>query len=399
MTENWKLFKQPNLGLLFNRRIYRQEKVLDRLRLKTDHGASLEFEVSANEKTTPFDEFYSALFSFRTGNYAPDENPAASNRFSLFTTYPGLLAGSGYTHDSNAKGDVKLGFFFDHTTGLPVIPGSSVKGLIRSVFELDQDEKGNKITWTESVNAIMLFLDKSRISTTVMTPGELDDLKSEIFGGADGSGTDIFFDAVADLPKTGNRKILGNDFITPHLNRAHPELSPFTNPIPIQFIKVLAGIAFEFRFRLSDSKNRPEWTSAAKEKLFRTILLTLGIGAKTNVGYGQFTEKDSFEGIVEKRKLDDTLITKDPPPPDRPENKFHQNATLFLKKNKHFTGIVSDSIGKYDIILFDVNGFPCRYAKMKKDDLLLAIGEQVEVFCSNDYQPGQPNLKLKKLKL
>ncbi|MDZ7743476.1 MAG: RAMP superfamily CRISPR-associated protein [Bacteroidota bacterium] len=33
---------------------------------------------------------------------------------------------------------MELGFFFDHTTGLPMIPGSSVKGSLRSAFMKDK---------------------------------------------------------------------------------------------------------------------------------------------------------------------------------------------------------------------------------------------------------------------
>jgi len=63
--------------------------------------------------------------------------------FELTTIYPGLLIGAGYSHpalkeikksDRDEVGDFQLGFFFDHTTGLPVIPGSSVKGVLKSVF-------------------------------------------------------------------------------------------------------------------------------------------------------------------------------------------------------------------------------------------------------------------------
>ena len=44
--------------------------------------------------------------------------------FKLSTIYPGLLTGSGMVHETNNQGELKLGFFFDHTSGLPMLPGS-----------------------------------------------------------------------------------------------------------------------------------------------------------------------------------------------------------------------------------------------------------------------------------
>jgi CRISPR-associated protein Cmr6 len=292
MPENWNAYEQgPNLGLLFYRRIYRQKEVLDKLRFKeSEDGDCLEFDVTNDEKQTPFDAFYKSLFNFKTSSYNHVVNPAAVQRFTLYTTYPGLLSGSGYTHDTNTKGDVKIGFFFDHTSGQPLIPGSSIKGIIRHVFELDEDEKGNKCTGSESLEAIGFFIEEIGESGFEISVNDLTELKSEIFGDQDNVGIDTFFDAVLDIEKSGDKKILGNDFITPHINREKPELSPFSNPNPIQFIKVLPGIGFEFRFRLTDSRKYTKWTGELKSKLFRKIILTLGIGAKTNVGYGQFDE-------------------------------------------------------------------------------------------------------------
>src|SRR5690554_3416875 len=57
---------------------------------------------------------------------------SANDRWELYTTYPGLLIGSGYQHESGGENEFKIGFFFDYTTGLPQIPGSSVKGVLRS---------------------------------------------------------------------------------------------------------------------------------------------------------------------------------------------------------------------------------------------------------------------------
>jgi CRISPR-associated protein Cmr6 len=72
--------------------------------------------------------------------------PKEYQGFLLKTTYPGLLIGSGYIHEAvgNDKSKTeafKIGFFFDHITGMPYIPGSSVKGVLRSAFPLKDKKK------------------------------------------------------------------------------------------------------------------------------------------------------------------------------------------------------------------------------------------------------------------
>ena len=59
----------------------------------------------------------------------------AAHIFTLRTTYPGLMLGLGYPHDpGGSKEAIQLGFTFDFVTGMPYIPGSTVKGVLRSAF-------------------------------------------------------------------------------------------------------------------------------------------------------------------------------------------------------------------------------------------------------------------------
>ena len=249
------------------------------------------------------------LFNLSLDNYRPSQYALPhlnkEDTFDLTTTYPGLLVGSGYPHEIKSLGEVKLGFFFDHTSGLPIIPGSSVKGVCRSIFEPANS--------TDLVNYfLMLELEDGfmqPLKTKALSPDEVIDLKKEIFEGIDvieerrkknkengcylpATGKDVFHDAIIwksehpfgqDGGKTG--KFLANDYITPHINRDNRKLDAFTDPTPLQFLKVLPKVNFRFQFDLKDGAilNKKE-----KMELFRRILLHLGIGAKTNVGYGQF---------------------------------------------------------------------------------------------------------------
>lgn len=215
--------------------------------------------------------------------------------FKLQTIYPGLVTGIGMIHETGLQGESKLGMAFDYTNGIPTIPGSSVKGLLRSMFPiLSPNKPKDKLTdnelniLEEKNNFIIDSLKSINNSLAKLDKEDVEDLAMLIFEGQYRKGSflpiyerDIFFDAQieGDYRKNG---ILGLDFITPHKNQLQ-------DPIPIQFLKIMPGVNFVFNFRLN--KNRLssglEISAEDKKKLFKTILTTVGIGAKTNVGYGQ----------------------------------------------------------------------------------------------------------------
>lgn len=182
---------------------------------------------------------YEELFSFKD-----------ANTFELSTIYPGLLVGSGYSHPK-PKGnddDFQLGFFFDHTTGLPLISGSSIKGLLRSVCE----KKG--------------FMDDVYVDETQIPMAIFEDGKT------------VFYDAFIVATKNENKAIFGSDYITSHYS---DELNgEFKDPNPIKFLKILPEVTFRFQFRCEKKYM----------DIFRKIILDFGLGAKTNVGYGKFMD-------------------------------------------------------------------------------------------------------------
>ena len=166
--------------------------------------------------------------------------------FELTTTYPGLLVGSGYNHPKLKENtdDFQLGFFFDHTTGLPIISGSSIKGLLRSVCE--------KVDFMESVYEATIPLEIFEDNKT------------------------IFYDAFITSTKNSGKKIFGSDYITSHYSdEPNGELK---NPNPIKFLKVLPEVTFRFQFKCDDGYIN----------IFKEIILDFGLGAKTNTGYGKF---------------------------------------------------------------------------------------------------------------
>lgn len=215
--------------------------------------------------------------------------PCQEQSFCAQVCYPGLLVGLGNTHASGqTKAEIQLGMTLDTVTGLPYLPGSTVKGILRSAFLQNREY-------------VAAMLEEQGIS---LTPQQVEALELDSFGRQQpygdytitaeyGGGRDVFFDAWPVQPDA-DKHLLGPENITPHRAKK-PELEGLTAPIPLNLIKVLPGVVFQFRFQLADTvlgKDEAAVTVSAAQKLelYRQLLLDLGAGAKTNVGFGVLKE-------------------------------------------------------------------------------------------------------------
>ena len=209
--------------------------------------------------------------------------------------YPGLTTGLGQTHisgqgtpgEAQTAAEIQMGFSLDPVTGLPVIPGTSVKGLLRSVFlwtpEIVRDElkeeTGLNLTLNQ-IKALELDIFGSPHSYDPEAPGQETHFQ----------GRDVFLDAYPVLPD-GRGHLLGLDFITPHMSD-DPAYQGLTGPNPNAFLKILPGVVILFRFRLKNSEipvvdgDSLRLTAGKKRYFFMRLLKLFGIGAKTNTGYG-----------------------------------------------------------------------------------------------------------------
>ena len=209
--------------------------------------------------------------------------------FLLKTLYPGLLIGIGYTHDAGTKYDdkeknkeknaaeMKLGFTLDFVTGLPVIPGSSIKGVLRSAFKYH--------------GAYVSGLVKDFGAVAV----DVDALWKKVFGDTDDSGKVVFFDAIP-IRAGKNDQLFGLDNITPHnkpFGDKDFEYNGLKNPIPLSMLKVIPNVVFLFRFGFDHWNDFFGVGEGLLQKVFKRILFDLGVGAKTNVGFGAMEELSS----------------------------------------------------------------------------------------------------------
>jgi len=188
--------------------------------------------------------------------------------FPLTTIYPGLLIGTGYTHPKIEKEDFQFGFYFDHTTGMPVIPGSTVKGVLKSIFPKEKEKDEIK---AEKMKYIHEKIGNNVNQTILKTNWQ------EIFF----ERKQVFLDAyISDLPR--DRKIFAEDYICPHT------AGVFREPNPIRFLKIAPGVTFTFQFVLHDYSVNGKTIISAENimEIFKQIIIDFGIGAKRNVGYG-----------------------------------------------------------------------------------------------------------------
>lgn len=254
------------------------------------------------------------------------------------TTYPGLLAGTGYNHDMKANEFFKMGMSFDYTTGLPVIQGSSIKGLLRSAFpsiyekEAEINEKERNVyneMKNERIKYILEKLNKIEgINKDIINESFVLKLEKELFDGIicvkdkeyniSPINRDTFFDAEINKAESKSNAILSEDYLAPHAEE-------LKNPKPIKFAKVSPEIVFDFKFKLPEfysgviyeeksekiireNNIKSTLTPIQKLELFKEIILDLGAGAKTNLGYGRFDEKytdtklKSFKTFLEEEK-------------------------------------------------------------------------------------------------
>ena len=193
---------------------------------------------------------------------------------------------------------IENGFAWHHVLGVPYLPGSSVKGLVRA--------------WAES------WLEDKPSPDIHRILGRLENNDGNV-------GSVIFFEAIPMHPVR-----LEKDVMTPHYGPYYQEgeiPGDWHSPTPIPFLVVAEGQTFTFAVAPSsrgrsdqfkkDSDTAHEWLQNALE--------WLGAGAKTAVGYGRFTQptdsnRTQSASSAEQRKRNPNLNPEagKPPPKSAP---------------------------------------------------------------------------------
>ena len=203
-----------------------------------------------------------------------------------------LITGIGESHPH------EVSMVFDHNMGVPYIPASGIKGIVRfahtlglltsSQLEIQVDEKGRE------------YFDDEALWTNV--PG--------IFGTQRNRGRAVFLDAYPEqIPD------LHVDIMNPHYgqyysdeaNRTPP--GDYLDPNPIKFLTVARGTVFVFRALVD--KSRPDLIDMVKTA-FTKALREEGVGAKTAVGYGFFGDlkEEESQSVLEFLRKEKEKQTK-----------------------------------------------------------------------------------------
>ena len=237
----------------------------------------------------------------KIGDICDSMQPGANQILEFEVLYPGLITGIGLPHETGTgeNDEYKLGMHFDYTYGIPVIYGSSVKGVLHSYF---QEYVGKLHIVQNGENKVLSYAKGESL-----TAEQQKKLEREIFGSNIDSSDDndnmpvgnrdIFFDAIPvqaappvrvpikDSQRIYPGSVLSDDYLCPHNENV------FKDPVPIHFLRITPGVIIRFGFHLQDTCVDGICFSAdEKIKLYKKILTDVGIGAKTNVGYGRLKE-------------------------------------------------------------------------------------------------------------
>jgi len=224
-------------------------------------------------------------------------------QFEADVTSP-LVIGIGGAHPS------EVGLTFHWTLGVPYLPATSIKGLCRFAFEV---EEINRFSSEDELRAQRQILRSLWTGKAICDEGKRprqEPLLSsdhtnphwpatvEHFGSQDAMGTVRFLDALP-LP---DGLALQLDIMNPHYpdyyaQKNGPNGSPIgptecQNPVPILFWTVAPGTRFRFTL-MAHEQHQAQLERAGA--CLKAGLETYGIGAKTAVGYGRLRAMDISE--------------------------------------------------------------------------------------------------------
>ncbi|MGE5573040.1 MAG: type III-B CRISPR module RAMP protein Cmr6 [Bacteroidota bacterium] len=169
-----------------------------------------------------------------------------------------FVSGLGASHP------IETGFIWHTTLGVPYLPASSIKGMIRAWLTY----------WAADTS------DNEQAQKRAM----------ELFGdtGSTGMGRLIVFDAIpAGLPT------LEVDIMNPHYTEYYSDArrktppADYNSPVPVNFLAIAPNQRFEFALAPTSRRCTPSDLDDGM-RFLQEALSTIGCGAKTAVGYGVF---------------------------------------------------------------------------------------------------------------
>lgn len=190
-----------------------------------------------------------------------------------------------------------------HLYGIPIIPGSALKGLTRAYVSEEHEE---------------FYIGGNQPKASKKSEEDHPDIQ-RIFGSQTDAGTVVFFDA---MPKNGQAQFVV-DIMNPHYSDYYRSLqsndikAPANDqkPIPIPFLAVKNTV-----FTFAIAPRHPKYEDDVEKVIqwLQEALQKYGVGGKTSAGYGyfkvepqyhrpkmqQFSEGETIRGLVIDEKTD-----------------------------------------------------------------------------------------------
>ncbi len=223
-----------------------------------------------------------------------DAGPVRMQTVSRFVT------GLGYAHG------IENGFVFHHTLGVPYLPASGIKGLMRAFADhwqaLDDGAEPDSIDWFNRIVDLFGNYGPPGKDDFDTERGVLPEHRTPRMGRL------IVFDALPIEPVECVAEVM-----TPHdggwrasgfgpLDAGKPTesfLSPgdWHNPVPIPFLAVETGQAFLFALGVARNGTAADLTEGYA--LLEAALAWIGAGAKTASGFGRFETPSAIKRYME----------------------------------------------------------------------------------------------------
>jgi CRISPR-associated protein Cmr6 len=291
-------------GLILQRYLVRQQNPEERRKLL---DAARESARSKSLRAVYAEAYRQWERSFNGGRPFRSERLATAGR---------LIVGLG------SENVLETGLRLHHTYGVPIIPGSALKGLASHYC----DE-----IWGQRHLGDNAPQDNKRFRRKRPADELEGDYHRLLFGTTEDGGVITFHDAWI-VPESLADGALRLDVMTPHhpkwqTNEAPP--TDFDSPVPVTFLSV-AG-TFDVRISWSGPAHTPPekakgWTDFAME-ILREALAEWGVGAKTSSGYGRLVPPASLAGARPRSSTGASKPKVLPKPGDRVEAQLLEERT------------------------------------------------------------------------
>ncbi len=160
---------------------------------------------------------------------------------------------------------IENGFTWHHSLGVPYLPGSSIKGMVRNWASQWEGAE------PEDIKRIFGPRNPKSTETTV-------------------AGSVIFLDALPTEPV-----LLKADVMTPHYSEYYTERKPpadWISPVPIPFLVVAKNQPFQFALMPRYENEQSQKDLGLVQAWLKDALENIGAGAKTASGYGVFRQNE-----------------------------------------------------------------------------------------------------------